>query len=265
MSYFYTLEISDPRFECGGLRHITAKSKHLKGRGDITVYIPQGAEESKDLPIAILLHGVYGSHWAWAMKGGVHKTLQRLIDEGKVPPMVLAMPSDGLWGDGSGYLKHSWADYENWIIKDVPHALWECIDQVSEKSVQFIGGLSMGGYGAMRLGAKYGKQFRGISAHSSVTKLHYLTAFVSDDWKGYEFPEVESSVLETCIVYRETLPPLRFDCGIEDDLINANRNLHDRLLKADIGHVYQEFSGGHSWEYWEEHVEKSLIFFAQQL
>ncbi|WP_332369533.1 hypothetical protein [Spirosoma telluris] len=69
-STFRTIELSDPAYEQDGLRYITVKTPNLKGRGDITVWLPSpeliGPEP---LPLVILLHGVYGSHWAWPLKG----------------------------------------------------------------------------------------------------------------------------------------------------------------------------------------------------
>ena len=136
-SKFRTTELSFPQYEMDGLRFITIKTKNLKGRGDICVFVPDG-HDLKDLPIAILLHGVYGSAWVWSMLGGAHKTAARLIKEGLIKPMILAMPSDGLWGDGSGYMEHDGQDFEKWIAHDVPAAVRENIPQTSDKSVLFI-------------------------------------------------------------------------------------------------------------------------------
>ena len=163
---FRTFEISDPRFESEGLRWITVKSPALRQRADMTVFVPRQAASAKDVPCVILLHGVYGSHWAWALKGGAHRTARRLIEEGRIPPLVLAMPSDGLWGDGSGYLKHSTQNFEGWIIEEVPAAVRQAVPAVTERSPWFISGLSMGGFGALRIGAKYPDRFRAVGGHS---------------------------------------------------------------------------------------------------
>lgn len=68
MSDFFTIEMSDPRFEFEGLRQLTVKSHALGRRADVTVFDPKAGTDA--LPLVILLHGVYGSHWAWTMKGG---------------------------------------------------------------------------------------------------------------------------------------------------------------------------------------------------
>ncbi|HEX3163787.1 MAG TPA: hypothetical protein VHQ92_14515, partial [Pseudolabrys sp.] len=67
-SVFRTIEISDPRFELEGLRWVTVKSRALKHRADLTLFVPAQARGKEKLPVVILLPGVYGSHWAWALK-----------------------------------------------------------------------------------------------------------------------------------------------------------------------------------------------------
>ncbi|WP_422359617.1 alpha/beta hydrolase [Reichenbachiella sp.] len=261
MSKFRTTEISDTPFESNGLRFITVKSTHLKGRGDICVFVPMG--EHQHLPIVTLLHGVYGSAWIWAMKAGAHLTAQRMIDNGEIKPMILAMPSDGLWGDGSGYVSHGGVDYEKWIAEDVVDAVMELIPEASKKSTRFISGLSMGGYGALRIGAKYANQYKGISAHSSITDIDQMKLFVEEPLTAYlQKDGKDQSVFQTILAQKSKLPPLRFDCGKHDLLIAYNRNLHNQLNQHQITHTYEEFEGKHEWPYWAEHLKDTLKFFS---
>lgn len=256
-----TIEISNPRFSPEGLRFVTVKSVALRGRGDITVWLPPGFEDLTELPLAIMLHGVYGSHWAWALSGGAHETAARMIEEREIRPMGLVMPSDGLWGDGSGYVRHPERDFERWIVEDVPEAARTLAPQAIQTPL-FLCGLSMGGFGALRLGAKYGRGvFRGVSAHSSITHFSQMSGFVEEPLGSYGVREEDESVLETMLSNRNSLPALRFDCGTEDLLIVENRDLHQGLIAAGMDHDYEEFAGGHEWGYWEEHLGDSLRFF----
>jgi putative tributyrin esterase len=262
MSRFPTMELSEAQYEYDGLRFMTVRSPALNGRGDMTIFVPKGCEEATDMPVSLLLHGVYGSHWAWALCGGAHRVAQQLIDEGTIQPMVLVMPSDGLHADGSGYLPLIWANYEQWIMEDVRAAVCEGIPQIGKSSKWFIAGLSMGGYGALRLGAKYAGQFFGISAHSSITHFNHLSKFIEDSLESYGIQEAD----EVDVVYwmeknQNDLPPLRFDCGRDDVLIEENQALNDALTELGIPHRYQEFPGEHSWDYWTEHLEDTLRFF----
>lgn len=262
MEEFRTTEISDPKFESDNLRFITVKSKNLKGRGDICVFVPP-MQNVENLPLVILLHGVYGSAWVWSKKAGVHRTAWEMIQNKEIPPMLIAMPSDGLWGDGSGYLAHNQMNFEKWIVEDVPNAVKANIPSVGKKSDLFISGLSMGGFGALRLGIKYADTFKAISAHSSITDIAQMPMFVEESTENYEQEDVhENSVLGVLQKYGNEIPKLRFDCGTEDDLISYNRELHSELNTAEIKHVYEEFTGAHEWTYWGEHIKKSLLFFA---
>ncbi len=258
MSFFYTTEIADFH----GLQIITIKSKALRKRADITVY--NGCEKESSLrsvPLVILLHGVYGSHWAWSAKGMAHKTLQTLISKGDVAPMILAMPSDGLFGDGSGYVPHKQENYEKWIVEDVITVMKEQFAQIDDDSPIFIAGLSMGGFGALRLGAKYPTIFKGFSGLSSITHFNQLSEFV-EDFEALKSSALEKDgVIDWMIANQKKLSPFRFDCGNNDPLIEFNRQLHLELNIHQILHIYKEFAGEHSWEYWCEHLEETLLFF----
>jgi putative tributyrin esterase len=256
------VSISTPDYEVENLRYLTVQSTHLKGRGDITVFVPPGNEKTSNLPVAILLHGVYGSHWAWTRQMNVHNETLKLIELGELEPMVLVMPSDGLKGGGSGYVAQGGFDFEKWIVEDVIAAIQSNIPQVSIKSKLFITGLSMGGYGALRIGAKYQSIFNAFSGHSSVTNLEDLRLFIDDgpDFDATKEKEA-NSVLDTILSNKKCLSPFRFDCGSEDELVASNRKVHLKLKELEIPHIYEEFSGGHTADYWKEHILKSLLFF----
>jgi putative tributyrin esterase len=257
---FRTFEISDPAYEQEGLRHTTVKSAALQRRGDITFWLPDNGASPQAL--VILLHGIYGSHWSWAWKGGAHRTAARLISSGEIPPLALAMPSDGLWGDGSGYVRHaSGANYERWIIEEVPAAAAMLADTLKAVPL-FLCGLSMGGFGALRLAALYADRVSAASAHSSATSLTDLDAITDEDMESLGVPPEESDLLACLLARSSSLPPLRFDCGTEDVLLPQNRALHHALQRAGVPHYYKEGPGGHSWSYWSENLAASLRFFA---
>ncbi len=263
---FRTFELSDPSIGLAGLRFVTVKSPSLKRRADIVLYVPDTAEQKKDLPLILLLHGVYGSAWAWALSGAAHLAAEKLIRQQLLPDCIIAMPSDGLWGDGSGYLAHGGCNYEKWIIDEVPAAARMAVPALSEKSPLFIAGLSMGGYGAIRIGAKYGHLFRGISGHSSITAFEQLSLFVEEPLDAYEPARQENKDLADMLCHAAgRLPPLRFDCGKNDLLIEPNRLLHRQLEEKGIAHQYLEFDGEHNWDYWKTHISDTLVFFSHLL
>ena len=268
---FRTVEISDPRFEHEGLRTVTVQSPALGHRADVSVWAPPAAPQQRVQPVdtlLLLLHGVYGSHWVWPLKAGVHRTAQRMIAAGEIGPMVIAMPSDGLARDGTAYLAHPNAedpgaeDAERWIVDEVPAVARLAAANLHPVAKIAIAGLSMGGYGALRLGAKFAPRFAAISAHSAITEIAGMQRFTQEPLGEYFrcAPHEELSPLFWLRKNRNYLPPLRFDCGVDDPLIEDNRGLHKALESDGIEHRYEEFSGGHDWPYWQTHVENTLRF-----
>lgn len=260
---FRTIEVSNPAFQPENLTYVTVKSSNLKGRGDCTFFIPsQLSGVRKVVPAVILLHGVYGSHWAWTYNINVHNIAMKLIEERRIQPMVLVMPSDGLFGDGSGYFNHGDKDFEKWIVQDVVSMISEVLKVEAGKVKLFLAGLSMGGYGAIRLMAKYPKQFSGASGLSGITNLKDFLPFLARQEQVYYSKKFKAEEVFTYLKKnKRKLPQFRFDCGTDDPLIKSNRLLHSRLEKEGIPHLYEEYPGGHSNEYWNQNIDKTLIFF----
>ena len=258
---FRSVELSDPRFERDGLRMLTVASPALGRRGDVCFWAPPIGAASAPLPLIVLLHGADGSAWSWSLRGGAHLTAGRLIDSEEIAPVALVMPADGMWGGGSGYVPHADADYERWIVEEVPAIAALADDRVVATSPMTIAGLSMGGFGALRLGAKYPDRFRGISAHSSVTTLGRLAEATGDRLDAVPgFGKPDGTALHWLEVNAARLPPLRFDCGTDDHLLAGNRALHAALDARAIEHQYEEFAGGHDWPYWRLHLADTLRF-----
>lgn len=254
------LEVSNPLYTPDHLTLITVHSSFINGRRDISVF--NAHSKSKNLPVVLLLHGVYGNNWVWMSLGGVHKVYQRLQQEG-LSEFVLVMPSDGGLWDGSGYLPlKGHGDFEKWITEDVKDAVIQTVDGVSDESNWYISGLSMGGYGALRLGAKYPSEYKGISAHSSITCLEDFKHFIDYPIENYccEY-EFESNLMHWFGKNKETLPPLRLDCGQQDPLFESNKTLVDQLKNEKINCHVEWLEGRHEWAYWHNNVEKTLHFF----
>lgn len=262
---FRTVERADPAVGADGLDFVTVKSPALRRRADVTLFVPPAARTERDIPIMILLHGVYGSHWAWALKGSAHLTAARLIAEGTLPPVALLMPSDGLSGDGTGYVTQAELDAERWIIDEVPALARLLIGGCTERSPLLVAGLSMGGFGALRLAGKYPQRIAAAAALSAVTEAEQLDGLMEEDRAGWSSSPADRSVLAALTGASGPLPPLRIDCGHDDPLLDANRALHRALEQAGVSHLYAERPGGHDWPYWTRTLEDTLAFFGDVL
>lgn len=58
---------------------------------------------------------------------------------------------------------------------------------------------------------------------------------------------------------------LIIDCGVDDFLIESNRELHRRLVYNKVSHDYIERPGAHTWEYWDNALPYQVLFFSKVL
>jgi enterochelin esterase-like enzyme len=258
---FVTLEATETELVVGGVAHATVMSGALGRRADCTFWAPPGA--AGPLPLVVLLHGVYGSHWAWVGQGAADRTAAGLVASGRTRPFALAMPSDGLIGHGSGYVAHPDADVPAWILGEVPLLASLLIPGVAPDPPIALAGLSMGGYGALRLAAVAGERVVAAAGLSSITELEQMRLF------GAAVPDVaadvDRSVLAAARAHRDTLPPLWLECGDADLLVDANRRLHADLTAEGIAHEWFERPGTHEWAYWRAHLATALEYVVDQL
>lgn len=206
-------------------------------------------------PVLLQLHGLSDDADAWLQRSNLVRHVAGL-------PLVVVLPDGGT----SSYL--NWKDsgrlhktrYEDLLIRDIPAHLARVFN-VTE-GPWAIGGLSMGGYGAMRLGLKYPDRFASIYAHSSAFDLHErldpaLVETTIDDASVYHHAEA--------VAARDVRPTISFDCGTEDALLDSNRRFHEHLQALNLNHHYAEFPGDHDWDFWDEHVVEALAQHARVL
>ncbi|MGD2173815.1 MAG: alpha/beta hydrolase family protein [Candidatus Brocadiaceae bacterium] len=229
-------------------------------QADMTVILPE-IETPPPYPALYLLHGLSDDDTIWTRR----TSLERYVAE---MPLVVVMP-DG----GRGFYTDAvrGPDWEKHIMQDVIGFAERFFPLIPERSGRVIGGLSMGGYGSMKLALKYPEWFCSVVAHSSAFDL---SARLKDPERAEEFSLIfgqapaggDNDVFALAEqVDRTVLPAIRFDCGTEDGLLVENRRFHQHLQELGIEHEYAEFPGGHEWAYWDGHIQEALSFHAAAL
>ena len=139
----------------------------------------------------------------------------------------------------------------------------------------YIGGLSMGGFGAIHTALKYNDTFSKAFALSSALIIHDIKnrdeSFSNGVADYYYYGSVFGNLnyLEKSennpeeLVRRlknnsEVIPSIFMACGKQDFLIEQNRAFHKFLIENDINVDYKEDDGSHDWEFWNKYLEKSI-------
>ena len=192
----------------------------------------------------------------------------------KYPCYVVApqCPAEKRW------LEINWA-LPTHIMPDEPSEtmalVMELIDQVIDNypiNIHriYVTGLSMGGYGAMKLALKFAGSFASVAAHSGALAHGHDSDLTSGPEFKRIFGENPTGGPNDVFALAEKLKPsqapaIRFDCGTSDGLVAANRRFHRHLARLGIKHTYREYPGAHTWAYWDEHFQKALRFHRRNL
>jgi S-formylglutathione hydrolase FrmB len=213
-------------------------------------------------PVLYLLHGLSDDHTIWERRTRVEIYVQNL-------PLIVVMP-DGLRGFYTD--NHAGPAYGRYMTEDVIGFAERVLPAARKRAGRAIGGLSMGGYGAVRLALAHPDLFVSAHSHSGCLSLKRLVG----RRHGPEFarifgPRPRGSEHDLAALARRLkrrgapIPKLKLDCGVEDVLLESNREFHAFLAKQKIPHEYSEHPGGHTWDYWDLHIREALQFHARAL
>jgi S-formylglutathione hydrolase FrmB len=152
---------------------------------DVYVYLPPGydtAPPSRRYPLVLLLTGFTGlgesPFQRQAFSESLNERLDRLIDERKIAPMIVASPDCFTSLGGSQYVDSpAVGDYETFVVREVvPHldALFRTREGPRHHGVC---GKSSGGYGALMLGMKHPDVFGAVASHAGDAYFDYCYAY----------------------------------------------------------------------------------------
>lgn len=212
----------------------------------------------RSLPVLWLLHGGLGISSDWP-----RYTMIELFAEEKGLITVCPTCENGCyvnWANGV-----QWADI-------ITEKLWETVHGMLPTSADparnFIAGLSMGGYGALKLGLARPDRYSRIGSFSggveipqeyAVGEFHIAGAqdMFGDPAKVLGGPNDLYYLLEER-KKSGPLPPVYMSCGTLDRLYGVNAKLRDALRAAGYDVQWDESKHGHEWRFWNEQIEKFI-------
>jgi putative tributyrin esterase len=213
-------------------------------------------------PVFYLLHGLSDDYSIWHRRTRIESYV-----EGK--PLIVVMP-DGFRGFYTD--NNEGPAYFDYMTKDLVDFVDRTFHTKATRKGRCVGGLSMGGYGALRLALGRPDLFASATSHSGALLCGSFTKAPMNDAerrrtfgkapKGTDHDLIE---LAKRVKKSGALPKIRIDCGTDDFLIEQNRTYHAELGKMGIAHEYEEFPGAHTWDYWDLHVREAIAFHVKAL
>jgi S-formylglutathione hydrolase FrmB len=221
------------------------------------LYLPPNWCNLTDLPLVVLLHGMYGNYADWVGSGHIDRTADQLILAGQIQPVIILMPD----GDNSFYVDGPDGDYETYIVDELVGAVDAAFPTAATRQTRFIGGLSMGGYGALYLGIRHTDMFSAVAANSPAVLQRNEAPPQMYGASGEYFDERDIITL----IQRDGWPRnvrLLTDMGATDGLMPDFLRLLNTLLETQsFKFQIHIWPGAHTWSYWEQHGADYLRFF----
>lgn len=242
------------------LLHVQFYSHVLELSVNMNVILPQRLpnETSKKYPTLYLLHGMHDDYSGWMRKTSIERYAQEKGIAVVMPEVHLSFYADTAYG----------MKYWQFISKELPTICRDFFPNMSDKREDnYVAGLSMGGYGAMKLGLVTSENFSYVASLSGALDLFALAIGGSERYFRSLFGSIEQYLnsendlfaqAELLAQSNKPLPKLYIWCGTEDGLYSHSVKFSKLCKELGYDVTYEESAGDHEWQYWDAQIKRVM-------
>ena len=266
------------------------RSSALDKDASYSIFTPPSydKEPERRFPVIYFLHGLNNDHTSWATPryGDLPLQVEALLKKGEVSEFLLVHPdgenslyTDSL--DGTG-------NHETYIRRDLIAEVETNFRVQTGRSARALGGVSMGGYGALKIAMRHPREFASVSGTSPIVFLgenpsvsltnrdsrrgDYVLRLIGrtfgDPFNREHWRENSLEALAHTSVLGEL--NIHFSYGTADrynrmfPMEKGVKTLDQVLSKRGITHTCQIYEGEpHGWELVRSHLDETLAFLSQ--
>jgi S-formylglutathione hydrolase FrmB len=224
----------------------------------------RGGETRAAYQTLYLLHGLSDDHTIWMRRTSIER-----YAAAKNLAVVMPAVARSFYQDMAGGPR-----YWTFLNEELPAVMRQFFPLSAAREDNFAAGLSMGGYGALRLALQNPEAFAAAASLSGALDIARRvrdaaqpgSPLTDADVRGIfgDAPKIEGSEsdlfhLAQRLAPREgRKPKIYVACGTDDALIEDNRRFHRHLDSLHLDHTYVENSGAHEWGYWDAQIQRVL-------
>jgi enterochelin esterase-like enzyme len=237
---------STPPSDClaagGTLETHTINSEWQETEFRFQVYLPPCylSDPQERYPVMYLLHGLSYQEDQWVRLGLVEQ-MDKLIADSEISPFIIVLPHEVI------YQTPQASTFPHLIVQELVSWIDDHYATNTGKDFRGIGGLSRGAAWAVQIGFENTDLFSRIGAHS-------LPLFQADGGNLIRWFTQEPA---------DELPSVFIDIGRDDKEWQSAKNFADLLDQYHIPHEWYFFKNGHTEDYWSEHLEQYLRWYAR--
>ena len=212
-----------------------------------------------------LLHGLSDDHSIWMRRTSIERYAADYGIAVVMPSVARSWYTDTAYG----------MKYLTFVSRELPAVCQSYFRGMSTlREDNLVAGLSMGGYGAIKVALTrpdlfgYCASFSGALdvAHMWDPRLWREGRYIFGcDLEGFSDLEgTQHDLFALCTRAKEAdtpFPALYLWCGERDSLLGDNRKFHAHLDALGVEHTYAESDGNHAWTYWDEQIQRTLRLF----
>lgn len=223
--------------------------------------IGMGASKEKALPkILYLLHGYSDDHSIWMRRTSIERYAAN-------HNLAVIMPAV----NHSFYCNEKYGEkYWDYVSEELPQTMQRFLHISNKPEDNYVAGLSMGGYGAMRLALTYPERFAAAASFSGVVGISWVFARHQEDGTAARIFGEESNIEGTEVDLMYLLkknagaihkPRLYVSCGTKDFLYDLHQEFVPALQENgwDVTR-YDEPDTVHEWGFWDREIRKFIEF-----
>lgn len=245
----------DPDARGAEVERLVVDSELTGGERPLTVVTPAEVGDERSRPLVVFLHGRGGGSDD-QLTDELFAALEALGD--RAP--VIATP-DG--GDGSYWHDRETGAWGRYVVEEVIPAALEAAPEADPERVA-VGGISMGGFGALDLARLHPGRFCAVGAHSPA-----LWRSGGESAPG-AFDHAEDFEAHDIVGTAATDPgafgrqPVWVDTGEQDPFVPGTDAFLDGLRAGGVPVRAHRWPGGHEGDYWRDHIDEYLRFYARE-
>jgi putative tributyrin esterase len=217
----------------------------------------EAADRGGKHPTLYLLHGLSDDHTIWMRRTSIERYASAMGLAVVMPAVNRSFYTDMPNGHR----------YWEFVSEELPALAQSFFPLSDRREDNFVAGLSMGGYGAMKLGLICHERFAAAASLSGVTDVRWAVENVSGNefrWLLGEPSSITGTKADLFHLAKELKesgkeqPKLYQCCGTEDFLYDVNVRFRDHVRELGLELTYEEEPGVHSWGYWDEKIQAVL-------
>ena len=239
------------------LLRVEYASKALEMNTSFQVFLPDEGDLS-EVKVVYLLHGLTDNCTGWTRYSSCERYARERGVALVIPEVQRSFYIDGVYG-----LK-----YFTYVAQELPQVCQRMFGLSPKREKNYVMGLSMGGFGALKCALTYPERYAGCGSFSGVADLKSFMSRQALPMKSWEFtallgpdhvvgPENNLSALAEKVT---DAPMIYISCGEQDVHYPSNCAFVEKLTSLGLAHRFDHRTGGHSWDFWDQSIQDCFAY-----